>query len=488
MQRDAGGVLAGLRLRSPVHGLARRHLGPLDVFAQSVSGAAPAAAMSATPVIVAATAGPATTWSFLVATVLALLIGTCIGRFTRRMAAAGSLYSLTAKGLGPSWAFGCGVALLVGYGALAMAALTGAAIYLNTLIARIGLGAPGSRPLLVVAVCAFAALALAFALVGVRLSARVVLLVESISISLMVLIFAVLLGGENPAAGSTGSAVDPGFGGIAAGVLPALSAFIGFEAATALGVEARRPFQTIPRAVQWTAGVSGLLYLFAAYTQVVSFSGTPGGLAGQTEPVLQLAAAHGQPWLSVLLDLGIAMSFFACTLATGSALVRVLFSMARDGIAPGGLGATHRRYRTPHVAITVALPIAAGVPVLLLTLGLPPDRVLSELLTVATVGYLVAYLLVCLAAPLFLRRIGELTTAPVAVTAVIVPILLVVLVAFVVSALGRPLPIVTGLLALIGVVWLVWLRLRRPDQLAGIGVYDETVAADVLGERRVGIR
>ncbi|GEL16529.1 APC family permease [Pseudonocardia asaccharolytica] len=489
MQQDSGRILAELRLRSPVHGLARRHLGPLDVFAQSVSGAAPAAAMSATPVIVAATAGPATTWSFLVATVLALLIGTCIGRFTRRMAAAGSLYSLTAKGLGPGWAFGCGVALLVGYGALAMAALAGAAIYLDTLIVRAGLGAPGSRPVLVTAVCALAILAVTLALVGVRLSARVVLLVEAISISLMVLIFAVLLGSEGSSGVPPADAVPgPGLGGIAAGVLPALAAFIGFEAATALGVEARRPFQTIPRAVQWTAGISGLLYLFAAYTQVVGFADVPGGLAGQTEPVPQLAAAHGRLWLSVLLDLGIAMSFFACALATGSALVRVLFSMARDGIAPAAFGATHRRYRTPHVAIAVALPIAAGVPALLLALGMPAGRVLSELLTVATVGYLVAYLLVCLAAPLFLRRIGELTTPPVVVTAVIVPILLVVLIAFVVSSLGRPLPIVAGLLVVVGAVWLVWLRLRRPDRLAGIGAYDETVAADVFDERQVGIR
>ncbi|GJF06323.1 hypothetical protein PSD17_52710, partial [Pseudonocardia sp. D17] len=50
-------VVPRLRQRSPVHGLRRRGLGPLEVLAQSVSGAAPSAAMAATPAIVAVSAG-----------------------------------------------------------------------------------------------------------------------------------------------------------------------------------------------------------------------------------------------------------------------------------------------------------------------------------------------------------------------------------------------------------------------------------------------
>ena len=57
-------------------------------------------------------------------------------------------------------------------------------------------------------------------------------------------------------------------------MLPALAAFIGFEVATALGAEARRPFRSVPRAVTATAATSGVLYLFAAQTQVVGFATT----------------------------------------------------------------------------------------------------------------------------------------------------------------------------------------------------------------------
>ncbi len=467
------GALARLRHRSPVHGLERRHLGPLEVLAQSVSSAAPAAAMAAAPAIAATTAGSGTVWSFVVATVVSLLIGSCIGRFTRRMAVAGSLYSLTAQGLGPSAAFTSGVALLVGYGVLVMGALTGSATYVDALLGRVGPAVPGVP---VVAAAVLGVLLTGGVLARLRLSARVVLLVESVSITLMVVVFVVLLSVTPAVPAAVPPGPPPGLGGIAAGVLPALSAFIGFEAATALGVEARRPFRTIPRVVTWTAGAAGVLYLFATFTQVNGFAGT--GLAGVDEPVPALAIALGQPWLATVLDLGIAMSFAACALAT---LVRVVFSMARDGIAPAALGATHRRRHVPHVAIAVVLPIVVLVPVGLLAAGVAPPRVLADLLTISTVGYLVAYLLVCLAAPFFLRRIGELTPAPVVITAVLVPVLLVVLVAYVVSAWGGLVPAVVGVFVLAGVAWLAWLRWKRPDRLAAIGVYDETVAADVLG-------
>src|SRR5882757_2687750 len=233
-----------VRGQSPMAGLDRRNLGPMQVFAQSVSGAAPAAAMAVVPAIVAASAGAATIWSVLIATGLALLVAGCIGRFTRRMAAAGSLYSLTAKGLGAGPALLAGAGLLVGYSLLGMASLTGAAMQITALIGGFGV-TPAASPVVAAAlVVVLAGLVAACTVRGVRLSAAVVLLVEALSITLMLVVFGVLLV-------SQGIGVDSrqlvpsgtGLGAVVAGVLPALGAFIGFEAAAAMGVEARRPFR-----------------------------------------------------------------------------------------------------------------------------------------------------------------------------------------------------------------------------------------------------
>jgi amino acid transporter len=450
----------------------------VEVFAQSVSGTAPSAAMASAPAIAAAAAGGGTVWSFVIATVLALLVASCIARFTTRMAAPGGLYSLTAQGLGPGFAYIGAVALLVGYALLAASALAGAATYLTALPGDIA----GVDPGRVGRVVAVVILGLVIALLvrrGVRLSARVVLMAESVSILLMLFVFVVLLlAGASPASPAPASPVTGGASGVLAGVLPALAAFIGFEIATSLGAEAQRPFRTVPRAVWWTVAVTGVLYVFAAQVQVLGFAGTPGGLAAQDEPIRVLAADQGWRWLSLAIDTGLVMSFFACGLAAMTALVRVLFSLARDSVAPAALGRTHPRYRTPYVAVAVATPLVVVAPVLAAGRGYPLGSTLALFLTSATCGFLVAYVLVCVAAPAFLRRIGELTWVAVGVSAVIVPILLAVLVAFLAT---RPLPaLVVGVAGLLGISGYAWLRLCRPGALAAIGVYDETVAADVL--------
>ncbi|HKS47064.1 MAG TPA: APC family permease [Amycolatopsis sp.] len=299
------------------------------------------------------------------------------------------------------------------------------------------------------------------------------------SITLMLVVFGLLLG---RAGAAPVLAPDRGVSGIVAGTMPALGAFVGFEAAAAFGAEARRPFQTVPRAVQWTAALCGVLYLIAAYTQVSGLRSVPGGLAGQAEPVTTLAALQRVPWLSYVLDVGIAASFLACALATGSALVRVLLSMGREGIMPARFGETHPRYRTPHVAILATVPVATAVPVIVMAAGVAPTTLFVALLNVNVFGYLIAYLLACAAAPVFLHRIGELTRGAVVAAAITVPALLAALVTFTLATVDDGYPLVFAVLAAAGLVWYGWLRSRHPDRLARLGIYDETSAADLLGE------
>ncbi|WP_226364855.1 APC family permease [Pseudonocardia sp. ICBG162] len=467
--------MTSLRDRSPVHGLARRRLGPADVAAQSIAGSAPSAAMAATPVIVAGMAGAGTVWSFVVAGVLALLVAASVSRFTRRMAAPGGIYTLTAQGLGAGPAFAAGIATLAGYLLLCGAAIAGAVAYLGSLCGPWATG-PLASALLAVAV---GAVVTALVVRGVRPAARVVLLVEAVAVAVLVGVFVVLLVG-GPLPGSGAPAPPAGPGAVAAGVVPALAAFIGFEVATSLGAEARRPFRSVPRAVTATAAVTAVLYVFAAAVQVAGFAAVPGGLAGQTQPVQVLAVARGWSWIPPLLDAALVLSFLACAVATVTALSRVLFALARDGVVPRPLGRTHRRFRTPHVAVGLGAPaatLAVAVPV---GLGVPVGTVLAALLGVATVGFLVGYALVCLAAPVFLRRIGELTPAAVATAVVAVPSLVAALVAFVVAAPATGIALAVALAA--GAVWAV--VLRRRGRLHDLGVYDETVASDVWGRAR----
>ena len=472
----------GVRLptRSPVAGLRRRRLSFLEVLAQSVSGLAPSAAMVAVPSIVLLEAGSATLPVLLVATALVVLIGWCLTHFARRMAAVGGTYSYTARGLGPAGALVGGWALLIGYAAVAMAALVGSAVYLAGLF-----GLDPSPPVVAGACVLLGLLGTLCAVRGIQLSARVALVLEALSISLVLTVLVALLLAPRGAPGTAAAVVDGPvhWGAVAVGVVLGVTAFMGFESAATLGVEARRPLVAVPRAVLWTPAVAGVLLLAAAAAQVVLLRVAPLDVLTSPVPVAELAERDGLGLLRRLLDLGIATSFFACVTGSTNALGRVLFTMAREGVLPAALGRTHPRFETPHHALTLVLPAVVGVPVVALLTGAGPRAVLTGALTVSAFGYVLAYVLACLAMPLFLRRIGELTPLPaVAGSLAAVAGVLGLGVALAGASLwgGQAMTLVFLVALVPGLGWACWLRWRAPARLGAVGVYDVATVSSVL--------
>ncbi|MGA1836216.1 APC family permease [Herbiconiux sp. 11R-BC] len=475
----------GFGTRSPVDGLERRSVGFVDVLAQSVSAVAPSAAATTIPMLVAVVAGGATLWALGVAMLLSLLVAVTVNQFTRRIAATGSLYTYVSRGLGTGAGFVAGSAMLIGYGFIAMFALAGAGYYLAILLGRVWPGIPQTPLFAVALIAAMALVVLVVIIRGIRLSTRLTLLIETVSVGIILVLVVTLLVQTGPAidwsafslAGSTPA-------NFAVGAVLALTAFVGFESSSTLGVEARRPFASVPRAIVWTVIVSGSLYLVATYSQIVGFNALGLDLTSSASPVNDLAGAYGVEWMGLLLDVSIATSFLACAIASTTALARVLFAMGREGVVPPAFGATHRRFSTPHVAAAVSVPVVALVPMIGIALGWGLWETMETLIVVAAAGYITAYVLVCVAAPVFLRRIGELT-AGVAVRAFAAAALLaagVVVYLVVESASARWIGVVVFLLLLAaGCAYYFARRRRHPWLIETIGVYDVPVAADVLG-------
>lgn len=475
----------GLAARSPMAGLDRRSLGFVDVLAQSVGAVAPSAAAATCPVLVAARAGSGTLVAFLLAAVLMALVASAVNQFTRRMAATGSLYTFAARGLGERAGFATSAAMIVGYGFVAMFALLGAAYYSLTLASHALPGAAGSRGLVLLLLAGFGALCLLVLWRGIRLSTRVTLVVELLAIAgILVLIVVLLVRVPGGSFWSVALPRDVGIPQLAAGTTVAVTAFVGFESAATLGAESRRPFATIPRTIRWTVIAAGVLYLLSAYTQLAGFDAFGGDLAASASPVNDLAARAGVEWMGLLLDAALACSFLACALASTTALARVLFSLGREGIAPRALGRTHRRFRTPHVALGVGIAVEVGVPAVLVAAGMGAWPAMGVVVVCAAAGYMTAYALVCVATPFFLRRIGELTAGPAIAAGVAA--------AGLAATLGLDLWLeISGtralaVLLLAGVAVLtaglyLLVRRRRPEALRRIGLYDEPTTGDVLG-------
>lgn len=473
-----------LPARSPVAGLRRRGLSMAEVLAQSVSALAPSAAVVAVPPFVMAQAGAATLPVLVGGTALVVLVGWCLTAFARRMAAVGGVYSYTAKGLGPGAALLAGWALVVGYAGIAVSALVGSVAYAVSFgVSVTGLDPPGwAVALLTLAVGLLATLT---TVRGIRLSARVALALEVFSVGVVVVVLVVLLAAHDGGTG-TGAAVVDGpvtAGGVATGLVLAVAAFMGFESAATLGVEARRPLVAVPRAVFWTPVVAGVLFVAAGVAQVVLLRAAPVEVLTGDVPVAQLADADGLGVLPRLLDAGIALSFFACVTGSINALARVLFSMSREGVLPASLGRTHPRFATPAVALAWVLPVLVAVPAVALGAGNRTRDVLAGALTVSALGYVLAYVLAAAAMPAFLHRIGELTRPTLVGGALAAGLSAAVLVVAVAGASwsGSGAMVVVFVLAWLPgpVLWLV-LRRRSPETLARVGVYDQATAGSLL--------
>lgn len=464
--------------RSPLHGLDRHTVGFADVLAQSVAAIAPAAASAMAVLMVADLAGGATVLVMALATVITFLVARTINQFTRRFAASGSLYTYAARGLGTTAGLATGAAIVVGYAFISVFALLGGAHYATMLVTRLWPQLPATPIALGALVIEAAVLAIVLVR-GIRLSSRVALVVELVSVALILLLLIVLLvqiGPIHPAA--VFSPDDVSVAGVAGGAVLAITAFVGFESSATLGVEARSPLKNIPRAIVWSVGVAGVFYLIAGYTQIAGAA----AIGGTTSVALldELASRFGLSAWAAVADVGIATSGLACAIASTTALTRIVFALARDGVAPAELGRTHRRHRTPIRAIAIAAPPIALVPIAVVAAGVSPWDAMRVVLLISASGYIVAYVLVCIAAPLFLRRIGEVTAGSVIVAVTAAAALTGCLTVYLAAeaTAGNPGVWLTVGIAVIAAALIRW---RRRAPLGELGRYDEPVAAHVLG-------
>jgi amino acid transporter len=177
-----------------------------------------------------------------------------------------------------------------------------------------------------------------------------------------------------------------------------------------LGSEAKDPLHNIPRAVTWSGILAGLFFIFCAYAEVLGFRGAAETLENNQAPLHVMARSAGMPaFISIVIDIGALVSFFSCVLACITAGARVLFLMGQKGALHSLLGRAHTSNRTPHRAVVVS-GIAAFLPLGVLTcLGIGTSEIYGLTATLATFGFLTAYVLISIAAPIFLRAQGRLT-------------------------------------------------------------------------------
>jgi amino acid transporter len=410
-----------------------RELNIWETIGISVALMAPSMAANINPQGMIPLVGRTIPLTFLIAMFGVLLVSYTFVRLTQKYHHSGSVYGFVGATLGPRAGVVAGWGLLGTYVFYGVVTATASSRFLVAFLDATGIwkSPPDSFVLVLVVLALLGTFWLTVS--PIRRGTRFLLIVEGATVALILVVALVVLGklagGSGPGGhGITfspftlagGTKTDDLFLGVVFGFL----SFAGFEAAATLGEEAKHPRRDIPRAILGTAIFGGIYFVFVTWVEVMGFGADEAGLKafqGSGSLFGDLGTTFVGSWLGELITIGAAISAFGCALACSVGASRLLFALARDGVAPASLARVSPTRRTP-----VAAALAVGIAAAVLEVGLwliyrtdlaadSPDYVATSLSVFANAGVigtlilLVAYALASVGVIRLLFLSGERT-------------------------------------------------------------------------------
>jgi len=452
----------------PTPQLRRSALSQLESLGQSVANIAPTLTPALSVAVIVKLSGNGAWLAYLIATVGMMFVAANIGSLARRHPLSGSYFIYIGRTLGPFAGALAGWSIIGAYLVTAVAVSLSFIIFLNAVLAAIGLRAFSAPPILVLP--AFVGLVGLAAYHDIKLSSRLALILEGLSLGVIALIVAIVVWRH-------GGAVDHRqfdwpklpLGGVLASLAFAVFGFVGFESAATLSQETHDAPVAIPRAVMLSAVGAGAFFVVVTYFMVLGMGPDAPSLGSSDAPFADLTARAGLSGAAGVVYASALISSFACVLASLNAASRLLFSMGRYGFLHGGLGRVHSQRKTPHIALIFCAAVTLIGSLALLPLGVLDAYGLSG--TFAALGFLVVYLLVCLAAPLDAWRSGGLGFSEAVTGALGLLAVGFVLVASVYPAPAKPydlLPYLFAAYLALGAAWFVVVKRRSPQAFVSI--------------------
>ncbi len=371
--------------------------------------------------------GNATWLIFLVTLVAFSLITYSVHRFSGQCASAGSLAEFAAAGLGRGACIVTGWAYVAAMAFGAAGTAPSSAYYADLFFRQIT-GAPASflRPAAFTAIVVIVAWIIAYR--DIKLSTEVMLAIELSSVAVIIVIIALAMRHDSAWIDRRQLHLEAAkLSGFQFAMVFGFMTLAGFESVTTLGEEASHARRTIPHVIVSCLIPVGILYLVMIYC-LTALARKNGLVLDQLNaPFDSVARSMNLAGLGYVSSIGIALSYFACTLGSLNAGARILYYLARNRLFAPSFGSAHPVNKTPHRAIALVAVIAFACPAaLLLSKVLLPDCI-NYLTQLASYGFIGAYFLVCLAMPFFLFRRKILRGLDVAVSAAALLILAAVL-------------------------------------------------------------
>ena len=416
------------------HGELKRTLGALNLVLLGIGCIIGTGIFVLTGRAAAQFAGPGIMISFVITGTLCALVALCYAELASALPVSGSAYSYTYVSMGEIVAWVMGLLLLLEYGLAGSTVAVGWSGYFVSLAENLHIHIPaalqaapgvavmdGAGHLIghgLINLPAFVVIGLVTALLvlGVSESATVNNIVVFIKLAVVIAFIGIGSQYVNPAlwhplvpaqipAPPPGTDMSIGhqiwsaivatlkgdtthkYGvtGVIHGAAIIFFAYLGFEAVSTAGAEARNPSKDMPIGILGALIICTVLYIM---TSAVLVGIVPYASLDNPAPIALAVNQIGLPWFAILVKIGAIAGLSSVMLVLLYGQTRIFYTMSRDGLLPASLAVVHKTFKTPWLN-TIIVGFAAACAAGFMSLD-----ALSDL---SNVGSLAAFAIVCLA-------------------------------------------------------------------------------------------
>ena len=400
----------------------KRTLGPVNLVLLGIGCIIGAGIFVRTGNAAALHAGPAVMLSFVVAGLVCACAGLCYAELSSTLPVSGSAYTYSYTTLGEFAAWIMGALLLLEYGLAASVVAVGWSGYVVSLLGDFGLVIPpeftgpmnhvttlkdGTTLTTLFNVPAFLVTLVLAALLTLGISESSQVNNVIVAIKVTVIVAFIVIGGYKvlthlPELSKNWVPFIPhnegegkfGMEGVFRAASIVFFAYIGFEAVSTAGQEAKDPKKDMPIGIIGSLLVCTLLYMLVAavLTLMVNYKDL-----NVPDPVAVAVDSMGPQWawFAMTIKAGAIIGLTSVILVLMYGQTRIFYAMARDGLLPKVFSRVHPKFQTPWInTIMVGVIVAFAA-------GLFDINVLGD---VTSVGTLAAFAIVCISV-MWLRQV-----------------------------------------------------------------------------------
>ncbi|MFD1536002.1 amino acid permease [Nonomuraea guangzhouensis] len=338
-------------------------------------------------------AGPAVVLAFVLAAITALFSALSYAELAGSIPVSGSSYSYAYATLGELVAWICGWCLMLEYAVSVAAVSVGWGEYLNSFLEGLfGWSLPAAithspgQDGGVVNVTAILIVLLATWLLLRGASESATANAVFVLIKIAVLVFFCVVAFTAFRAGHFSPFAPMGVAGVTAAASQVFFSYIGFDAASTAGEEAKNPKRDLPLAIILSLAIVTIVYVLVAVAAIGAMPWTdfdPERTEASLSYIVNLAT--GATWPGLIVSFGAVVAIASVVLTVIYGQTRILFAMSRDGLIPHIFQKVNPRHQVP---VANTLIVAAFISVLA---GLVP---LGQLAEATSIGTLFAFAIV----------------------------------------------------------------------------------------------